>query len=141
MGSSCSLQRIWPTRRTKQYFSMWQLSIAAVITIVSRKAAYSSGSFFLEGCLIFERCPVTPLRGNPSFHHCVIFSAGGKRFRNTFLGIMSPQMVFTGICSQEKPSQGFVADQTKLSKPSSGRYQRISGCFIRLLRTVDGGLH
>ena len=131
MGSSCSLQRIWPTRRTKQYFPLWQLGIAAVITIVSRKAAYSSGSLFLEACLIFEKCPVTPLRGNPSFQDSVIFSAGSKYFRNMFLGIMSPGMVFTS----------FVGNQTKLPAHSSRRHWRISGCFIRPLRAVDWGLH
>lgn len=103
MGSSCSLQRIWPTRRTKQYFPLWQLGMAAVITIISSKAAYSSGSLFLEACLIFKECPVTPLRGNPSIQHCVVSSAGPKHFRNTFLGIMNLRMVFTGVRPQENP--------------------------------------
>lgn len=105
MGLSCLLQRIWPTRRTKQYFPLWQLGIAAVITIVSRKAAYSSGSLFLEACLIFEKCPVTPHRGNLSIQHCMIYSTGGKNFRNTFLGIISLRMVFTSVCPQEDPGR------------------------------------
>lgn len=79
------------------------------------KAAYSSGSLFLEACLIFEKCPVTPLRGNPSFQDSVIFSAGSKHFRNMFLGIMSPQMVFAGVCSQENPDR--VLLETRPSFP------------------------
>ena len=100
-GSSCSLQRIWPTRRTKQAFPLWQLGIAAVITTVSRKATYSSGSLFLETCLTFKKCPVTPLRGSPSFQHCLMFSAGGKCCGNMFLGVMNLGVVSTGVCPQE----------------------------------------
>ena len=100
-GSSCLLQRVLATRRTKQSFPPWQLGIATVITTISRKETYSSGSLFPEACLIFKKCPVTPLRGNPSFQRCLMFSAGSECFGNAFLGVVNLSMVSAGVSRQE----------------------------------------
>lgn len=47
----------------------------------------------------------TSHKGNPSIQHCMIYSTGGKNFRNTVLGIISLQMVFTSVCPQENPGR------------------------------------
>lgn len=139
-GSSCLLQRVLATRRTKQSFPLWQLGIATVITTISRKETYSSGSLFLEACLIFKKCPVTPLTETPSFQHCLMFSAGSECFGNAFLGVMNLSMVSTSVSPQENLAWSPCWRQDGISKHSF-RHQRISGCFIRLPGAADWGLH
>ena len=90
----------WPPEEQKS-FPLWQLGVAGVIPTRSRKETCSSGSLFLEACLIFKKCPVTPLRGHPSFQHCLMLSAGSERFGNASLGVMNLSMISTGVSPQK----------------------------------------